>query len=518
MILGRDLMSVLTRRQALLGGAALSALTACGGDVAVEPAPASGNLSSGEPKAPFDYAKYFDGVSRGEALANGEVSSEQLVSDAISRAKRVNGSINAIVNDLYENAQAISKTAEARGYSGQPSFIKDLDDWKGAPTYYGSRTFKGAPNQEIYGDFVRTWHDSGIIALGKTTTPEMGLTSSTEPLVTGATRNPWNTDRIPGGSSGGSAALVAARVVPFAHASDGGGSIRIPAACCGIFGLKPSRGALVESDPAGGGADISVNHAVTLTVRDSINLFSIAQNDRSGLMSDAAKDPIDRRLKIAFAPDPITSARLDAPTRAGIEATAQLCRDLGHDVFDWSMPVDGPEFADNFLLLWSGAATQFLQRAAAFKGIIPTPTNMTEYVEPWTMSLAGNFLANRDKFPGALEYLNAFVSLYDSWFSDFDVILSPTVSTVPPEIGTQAPDGDYEIVRKNVLDFACFTSPMNVSGAASMSVPLYWSEDGLPVGAMFSGRLGDDALLFRLALELENARPWIDRKPPVSAE
>jgi len=511
-------MSALTRRQALLGGAALSALATCGGDVTTDPAPSSGNLSSSDPKPSFDYAKYFDGVSRGEALTKGEISSEQLVSDAISRAKRVNGSINAIVNDLYESSEAISKTTDGGGYSGQPSFIKDLEDWKGAPTYYGSRAFKGAENQESYGAFVRTWHDSGIIALGKTTTPEMGLISSTEPLVTGATRNPWNTDRIPGGSSGGSAALVAARVVPFAQASDGGGSIRIPAACCGIFGLKPSRGALVESDPGGGGANISVNHAVTLTVRDSINLFSIAQSDRSLLVSDAAKDPIDRRLKIAFAPDPLTSARLDAPTRAGIEGAAQLCRDLGHEVFDWSMPVDGNEFSDNFLLLWSGAATQFLQRAAAFKGIIPTPTNMTEYIEPWTMSLANNFLANRDKFPETLEYLNNFVSLYDSWFSEFDVILTPTVSTVAPEIGTQAPDGDYETIKKNVLDFACFTSPMNVSGAASMSVPLYWSDDGMPVGAMFSARLGDDTLLFRLALELEKARPWIDRKPPVSAE
>ena len=515
-------MEKMTRRNMLLGGAALSALSACSntkGPETAEPAETQtlADTQSAGSDAPFDYAKYFDGVSRGEGLANGDLTPALLVSDGIARTKQVNGKINAIVNDLYDNATELSKSVSGKGYSGQPTFIKDLENWKGAPTWYGSRAFKTAPVQEVYEEFVGTWAKSGLIALGKSTTPELGLISSTEPLVTGATRNPWNTDRSPGGSSGGAAALVAARVVPFAHASDGGGSIRIPAACCGLFGLKPSRGVLAESDPNGGGSEIGVNHAVTLTVRDSINLFSIAQRDRANLVKDIANAPIDRRLKIAYAPDPITSAKLDAATREGIESTAQLCRDLGHEVMDWTMPANGEEFQENFLMLWSAGAAQFVGRVAEVHGVPPTSDKMNDLVEPWTMNLTADFVANQVKFPAALEYLNAFVGFYDSWFADFDVILTPAVSTVAPEIGSQAPDADYQSTRKHVVDFACFTSPMNVSGAASMSVPLHWSSDGMPVGSMFSARKGDDALLFRLALELEAARPWIDRKPPVSA-
>ena len=511
-------MQSLTRRNILLGGTAAGVLAGCFGASEPDTAQPPVTPDTQQPQSPFDYTKYYDGVSRGEGLASGELTPALLVSDGIARAKRVNGKINAIVNDLYAGATEIAETAKGSGYSGQPTFIKDLENWKGSPTWYGSRAFRTAPIQNEYQEFVGTWAKRGLIALGKSTTPELGLISSTEPLVTGATRNPWNTERSAGGSSGGAAALVAARIVPFAHASDGGGSIRIPAACCGLFGHKPSRGALAESDPNGGGSEIGVNHAVTLTVRDSINLFSIAQRDRSNLVRDIAAAPIDRRLKIAYAPDPITSATLDAATREGIEETAQLCRGLGHDVFDWSMPANGEEFQESFLMLWSAGAARFVERVAEIHGVTPSPESMKDLVEPWTMSLTGDFLANQNKFPAALEYLNAFVGTYDSWFSEFDIILTPTVSSVAPEIGKQAPDGDYQSTRKHVVDFACFTSPMNVAGAASMSVPLYWSDEGMPVGSMFSARRGDDALLFRLALELEAARPWIDRKPPVTAE
>ena len=512
-------MKNFTRRNLLLSGAAFTTLAACGSGADVpETAAPSGVVESSEPQAAFDYAKYFDGVSRGGGLANGELTPELLVNDAIARAKAVNPALNAIVNDLYDDARELSRSTNGDGFTGQPTFIKDLDDWKGAPTWYGSRALKDSAPASGYGDFVGTWHKAGMLALGKSTTPEVGLISSTEPLVTGPTRNPWNTDRIPGGSSGGAAALVAARVVPFAHASDGGGSIRIPAACCGLFGLKPSRGALVESNPSNKGTDISVNHAVTLSVRDSIKLFSIAQNNRRDLMDNLAAAPIDRRLKIAFLRDPITSASLDDATSKGIDSAAQLCRDLGHDVFEWTMPVNGDEFLESFLLLWSAGAAGFAQRRAQAAGVEPTLENLASLVEPWTIGLGGNYLRNIGKFSDAVDNLNAFVPLYDSWFDAFDVILSPTVSTVAPEVGYQDPAGDFETILPRVLDFACFTSPMNVSGAASMSVPLAWSEDGMPVGAMFSGKMGDDALLFRLALELEAAQPWINRTPPVNAE
>lgn len=514
-------MRELTRRKLLMGGAALSALSACGSGGA-EPGQSAptptGTTDASLPPQRFDYGKYFDGMSRAEGLASGDLTPELLINDAIARAEKTNPAINAIVNDLFDDARERASEAKVAGYGGQPTFIKDLTDWKGAPTYYGSRAFKGRDPATGYGQLVETWHDAGIIALGKSTTPEMGLTACTEPVVSGNTRNPWNTDHTPGGSSGGAAALVAARIVPFAHASDGGGSIRIPAACCGLFGHKPSRGALVESDSSGRGVDISVKHAVTLTVRDSIELFSIAQNDRGNLMRDIAAAPINRRLKIGFMPEPRTNAPLDEATRNGIEGVAQLCRDLGHEVFDWTMPMNGDEFLDKFLLLWSAGAARFAGDAAKFSGVAPTPDNLPDLVEPWTIGLAGNFMARQQEMPATIEYLNNFSAEYNSWLDGFDVILSPVVSTVAPKIGYLDPKLDFETLITRVTNFAAFTAPMNVAGAASMSVPLAWSDSGMPVGAMFSAKQGDDALLFQLALELEQARPWIDRIPPVSAE
>ncbi|MEL7113941.1 MAG: amidase family protein, partial [Pseudomonadota bacterium] len=249
--------------------------------------------------------------------------------------------------------------------------------------------------------------------------------------------------RIPGGSSGGAAALVAARVVPFAHASDGGGSIRIPAACCGLFGLKPSRGALPISRDSGV-VDISVNHAVTLTVRDSAALFAATEVDlqtdlpRTGNITEAST----RRLKIGYAPEPITDATLDADTRAGIERTAQLCRDLGHEVIDFTIPSDGSKFSDAFLLYWAAGAAAFAQQASAFTGKPVGP----DIVEPWTLGLAADFVARQGEMDETIAYLLAFEAEYNAWFDQFDVLLTPTVSTVPPKVGSQAPDGDYDTV------------------------------------------------------------------------
>jgi len=450
-----------------------------------------------------------DGLSQLAMLASGDTTSVALTQAAIDRSRPANELINAVSLETYDDALIEAETPPEGAFGGVPTFIKDLLDWQGDQTLYGSRAFEGyiAPEDAA---FAKAWRKAGVISLGKSTTPEMGLISSTEPLVTGPTRNPYDLSRIPGGSSGGAAALVAARVVPFAHASDGGGSIRIPAACCGLFGLKPSRGALPISRDSGT-VDISVNHAVTLTVRDSAALFAAAEVDldtdlpRTGNVTEAST----RRLKIAFAPEPANGATLDAATREGIERTAQLCRDLGHEVIDFTMPIDGQEFGDRFLLYWAAGAAAFANSASQFTGKPVGP----DIVEPWTLGLTQQFLERQAEMGDVIAYLKAFEGIYHSWFEDFDLILTPTVSTLPPKIGTQSPSGDFDTVMNNVLSFAAFTSPMNVSGAASMSVPLQWSEEGLPIGSMFSGKRGDDGLLFALAYELEEAQPWIDRLP-----
>lgn len=508
-------MKHLNRRHLLQTSAAIAAfgsLAACADDSAddLEPASPEAEAQPEEIDMPTYTATAIpDGVEQLKMLAEGSATSLSLAEAAIERSKAAHSLINAVATETYDKALEGAANPPAGAFSGVPTFIKDLLDWKGDQTMYGSRAFKGyiAPDDA---EFAAAWRKAGMISLGKSTTPEMGLISSTEPLVTGATRNPHDLGRIPGGSSGGAAALVAARVVPFAHASDGGGSIRIPAACCGLFGLKPSRGALPISRDSGPVA-ISVNHAVTLTVRDSAALFAAAEVDletdlpRTGNITEASS----RRLKIAFAPNPVTDSTVDSETRAGLERTAQLCRELGHEVVDYSIPIDGEKFSDAFLLYWAAGAAEFAQQASAFTGKPISP----EIVEPWTLGLAGEFLGRQGEMEDAIAYLKAFEAQYHAWFEDFDVLLTPTVSTVPPKIGEQAPDGDYASVRANVLNFAAQTSPMNVSGAASMSVPIQWSSDGLPIGSMFSGRRGDDGLLLALAYELEAAQPWIDRLP-----
>nr|WP_070958638.1 amidase [Hyphomonas sp. Mor2] len=512
-------MSHVNRRSLLKSGAAIAALTpfaACSGTPGTDEDTGPETQSTQTPELDdtttmdtYSAQPIPDGLSQLEQLASGETTSLALTQAAIERSKAAHPLINAVALETYEDALTEAQTPPDGAFGGVPTFIKDLLDWEGDQTLYGSRAFQGyiAPADA---PFAKAWRKAGVISIGKSTTPEMGLISSTEPLVTGPTRNPYDLSRIPGGSSGGAAALVAARVVPFAHASDGGGSIRIPAACCGLFGLKPSRGALPVSRDSGE-VDISVNHAVTLTVRDSAALFAAAEIDvqsdlpKTGSITEAST----RRLKIAYAPDPVNGASLDSATRSGIERTAQLCRDLGHEVMDFTMPVDGVEFGDQFLMYWAAGAAAFAQSASAFSGKPISP----EIVEPWTLGLAAQFMQRQDEIGDVIAYLKAFEGIYHSWFDDFDVILTPTVSSVPPKIGSQAPDGDYETVMQNVLSFAAFTSPMNVSGAASMSVPLQWSDDGLPIGSMFSARRGDDGLLFALAYELEEAQPWIDRLP-----
>ena len=309
--------------------------------------------------------------------------------------------------------------------------------------------------------------------------------------------------------------LVAARVVPFAHASDGGGSIRIPASTCGVFGLKPSRGQLPAHDgPNGPPVDISVQHAVTISVRDSVNLFRDTQtNDGTFPLLDADVRPLKRRLKIGFSTDAYAGTPVAPETKAALEDVANLCAGLGHEIVTYAPPFSGQEFLDKFLLYWAAGAADFAQQASAYSGKPIGP----DILEPWTLGLARMALGRMTEIPGTIGYLQNFEAQYDSFFQSMDVILSPVTGSPAVPIGEQAPDGDFDTVMESVLKFVAFTSPMNVAGAASMSVPLAWSPTGLPIGAMFSGRKGDDALLFELALELEAARPWADRKPPVSA-
>lgn len=462
-----------------------------------------------------DGTDFVDGVRTAQLIASGEMTSLEATNAAITRAEAVNDKLNAIATEGFDAARERAASSPQGALGGVPTFIKDLADWKGLQSLMGSRAFVGnIPTED--GPLAKAWReDLGIVTLGKSTSPEMGLISSTEPVVTGPTRNPWNLDHIPGGSSGGAAALTAARVVPFAHASDGGGSIRIPAACCGLFGLKPSYLAVPIGRPnqEGNPVNISVDLAVSNTVRDSAAIF--AATARLAGQDAFVSGPSSRRLRIGYAPQPLTDTPLDPDVLTELDRTAELCRALGHEVIDFVPQTDGAEFSDKFLLYWSAGAAQFAQAASAFAGKPPS----LDILEPWTLGLAQNFLSRPTEMDAAIAYLQAFKGEYNDWFEigGFDVLLTPTTASPAVKIGTQDPTGDFDAVMKSVLEFAAYTSPMNVTGAASMSVPLGMSSGGLPIASMFSGREGDDLLLLGLAYELEEARPWIDRLPSVVA-
>ena len=486
----------MTRRQLLASSAALSGLA---------PTLAACAQTAPELEGPAAETGFVDGVALARQIASGETTAEAAVEAAIARFEAVNPKINAAATLDFEGARETAGAGTSGPFAGVPTFIKDLENTKGMQTLYGSQAFRGyVPDAD--GPMAAKWRAAGMVFLGKSTSPEIGLSASTEPVVTGATRNPWNLDHIPGGSSGGAAALTAARVVPFAHATDGGGSIRIPAACCGLFGLKPSRGRLGRKARDQMPVDISVGHAVTWTVRDSAALFAVAETgeyETLGIVSE----PLSRRLRIGFAPEPLSGQGLDPDVRAKTEAAAALCEELGHEVVEFTQPYDGQAFTDAFTLYWAAGAAEFAQSAMQFTG---KPLG-SDIVEPLTIGLVQMYQQRQAEMPDAVAYLKGFEAVYHAMFEEMDVLLTPTVCTPPPRIGEFDPTQDAETTFAAVADFVGFTPPMNVAGAASMSVPLYQGESGLPIGTMFSARRGDDGLLLQLAYELEAARPWIGR-------
>ncbi|MEH6810265.1 MAG: amidase family protein [Hyphomonas oceanitis] len=501
----------ISRRGVLLGATAMATLAAC-----KQSPMAQADVTPVSETAPAAASSaWMDGTAMAAAIASGQTTSLEQVNAAIARAQSVNGQINAIATEIYDTARAEAGQTPAGPFQGVPTFIKDLHDWKGAPTMYGSRAFKGHIAEKD-SPLPAKWRAEGVVVLGKSTSPEMGLMASTEPLVTGETRNPWDTTRIVGGSSGGAAALVAARVVPFAHASDGGGSIRIPASTCGVFGLKPSRGQLPAQGESSAPLEISVQHAVTISVRDSINLFRDTQmNDGTFAPLAANLQPLKRRLKIGFTTDAPAGTPVAPETKAALDDVAALCGKLGHEIVAYKPTYSGQEFVDKFLLYWAAGAAEFAQQASAYTGKPVGP----DIVEPWTLGLTQMFMSRKDEMEETVKWLKGFEAVYNADLADqgIDLLLTPTTGSPAVKLGEQAPTVAFDTLYERVITFAAFTAPMNVSGAASMSVPLSWSPEGLPIGSMFSGKSGDDQLLFELALELEAARPWADKLPGVVA-
>ena len=462
-----------------------------------------------KPSVPADLAQ-LDGVATASAIRTHLVTRAEVVEAAIARAQRIEPTINAIVTPLYERARAEAAAPNVAGsapFAGVPTFIKDLLDLTGAPTKRGARLFEGnvARTQPPYADALLA---AGLVPLGKSATPAFGASPTTEPLAHGPTRNPWNRGHSVGGSSGGAAALVAAGVVPIANGSDAGGSIRIPASCCGVFGLKPSQGRLIDDRVEQGPLPFIMQHVLTRTVRDSAVM--LAATERRGLLPSGMTPvglvtrPSQRRLRIGVTLASFSGAAPHPDVARAIKSTAALCRALGHHFRKVGLPVDGPAFADAYALFFAAAGAAVVRQASELLGRLPTP----DEVEPQTLGLAAYFAARQTKFEHALTVLKATPAAYDRAFDDVDVLLTPVTLDPPPPIGLLAPDVPFETLFPRMIAYTGYTPLQNIAGTPAMSVPAGLSTAGLPIGAHFAARLGRDRTLLELAYELEQARAW----------
>lgn len=446
-----------------------------------------------------------------------EVSATEVVEDAIRKAEALQTQVGAIVTSDFDRALDKARAGQLSGpFAGVPFMVKDLDPYKGLPTRNGSRSGLRSPPETTQTPYVDAFDAAGFVVIGKSATPEYGFLPTTEPMGFQPTRNPWNTERSSGGSSGGAAAAVASGMIPIAHASDGGGSIRIPASNCGLFGLKPSRGRMLPGRPVARAIDISVSHALSHSVRDSAALF--AATERTG--SDAVfkpvgviDQPLKRKLKVGLVMATGTGVAPDREVQTAVDNAAKLLESLGHTVEPTTWPMDGARFGQDFTVLWASGAAELV--AAVGKGMGRAPDDTV--LEPFSLGMAklvGQLSA--DALPAAVERLNGDMKAYDAWLTRYDVILSPVLGKPPVELGYVAGWVPFQELQARLLTYVGYTPLHNVAGAPSMSVPLHWTADGLPVGVQIAGRAGGEALLFQLAYQLEAAQPWAHRKPPTS--
>ncbi|GAA1482225.1 amidase [Gordonia sinesedis] len=449
-----------------------------------------------------------DAVGVAALIAAGDISAVEAAEAALARIDAVNPTLNAVAVDDRERARkrAVDNTFPAGVFAGVPSLIKNNTKFVGLPTRHGSAATADTPattNEAFTEQFLA----AGLNVLGASTMPEFGLTATTEYAGAPPTRNPWDTDYSAGGSSGGSAALVAAGAVPIAHANDGGGSIRIPAAACGLVGLKPTRDRMASAVEASAmPIDLIANGVVSRTVRDTAAFLADAERYRPVTALPPignVEGPADRRLRIAMLVEPITSERLDADTKAATLATSELLESLGHRTEFIPVPVDA-DYIDQFTEYWAlmaFAIDHFGSRIAG-KGFD------RRKLDPFTRGLSRMWLRRFYRTPWVVRELRRATSQLRSVFDRFDVVMSPTMAHTTPEIGYLDPGGDFDEIFGRLLRYIAFTPASNASGLPGVSLPLATSTGGLPIGIHFSTDLGDERTLLELAYELEAARPF----------
>lgn len=466
----------------------------------------------------------YDALGLAELIKNGDVAPAELLEEAISRTEQVNDEINAVVYKLYDEAKATIAAGLPDGpFTGVPFLLKDLHLLlQGTITSYGSAFYRDylADHDST---LVERYKQAGLVIFGKTNSPELGLMPVTEPRLFGPTRNPWNLERTPGGSSGGAAAAVAAGILPMANASDGGGSIRIPASCSGLVGLKPTRGRTpMGPDRGEGWAGQSISHAVTRSVRDSAALLDATTGPEPGnpyepphhegsFLQEVGRDP--GSLRIAYSKNKWGAGQFQPEVTDAMEEIAQLLLDLGHQVEEAEPEFDRQAISRAAGVIIAANTTQALKLRAEQLG---RDINDAD-IEPGTRM----FMTMAEQISGD-DYVAAVLANHQAgralgrFHQQYDVILAPTLSREPVAIGfLYQPVADGEL--NNVAQFMGDTAIFNQTGQPAISLPLCWSENNLPLGMMFAAAFGNDALLLRLAGQLEKALPWWQKRPPLYA-
>ena len=484
-------------------------------------------LTSMAPRAALaaidDFVAY-DGMGQADLVRKGEVSSLELVDAAISRIEKMNPTLNAVIHKMYDKARTAAQGALPDGpFKGVPYLIKDISELEGEPLTFGSRMFANYKADFDNGSVVRA-KQAGLVILGKTNTPEFGFISTTEGQLFGAARNPYNAAYHTGGSSGGAAAAVASGMVPFAHASDGGGSIRIPASICGLVGLKTTRQRLFQNTPPLGAADIGVRLAVSRSVRDTAQILNLSE--KKGPDADFApvgfvEGPVKKRLKIAFFTQAFDGREPHPDVKRATERAAMLCADLGHNVEAVDARVVTEEFLDQFMNVWAISAYELVKNARLIGLTQMRWISSEDVLEKFTHGLSDLYEKRLARDENILEkavaYCKKVEADYEAFFEGHDVILSPTLFKPPLLIGEQGSHKGFEELYASVLDYVSYTAQYNASGNPAISLPLFTSRDGLPIGSQFAAAKGGEDTLLHLAYELEAALPWGNRWPDISA-
>ena len=477
----------------------------------------------------------MDATAQAELVSSGEASPEELLDAAIMRSEAVNPEINAIIHDLSDEARSAATNGLPDGpFKGVPFLLKDLGAcFAGQPLHMGMSALKEAGFRAPVDTFLaERFRDAGLVTFGKTNTPELGILPTTEPDAYGATKNPWDTSRTAGGSSGGSGAAVAAGIVPMAHANDGGGSIRIPASNCGLVGLKPTRQRISEGPLVGDNlSGLTAELVVSRSVRDTARILEAVQGAAPGdpYVAPPPTRPytdelIDEStgLRIGMMTEPATSSEVARECVAAVEGAAKLLESIGHSVtgespFDM-LPADGGgiDIEDSFLTRWAAGQTAVLMQVGMLLGRELGPDD----VEPLTWTLAE---IGRERSSG--RYLldvgihHGLSRLVAGWFAGgHDLLLSPTMAEVAPPLGSfdQSGEDPMEAFHR-AFPSGAFTALFNVTGQPAISLPLHWTEEGVPVGVQLVAPFGREDLLIRVAAQLERAEPWAERTPPVFA-